>query len=61
MSPHNPFPLADGNDHMCEKFLLLFLSNRGLWVSLVDEDDLGWPREAGRFRMLRSLWLLASH
>lgn len=38
-----------------------FYLTGGLRVSLVDEDDLAWPREAGRFRMLRNLWLLASH
>jgi len=36
--------LADGNDHICEKLLIFFLSNEGLWVSLIDEesdDELG--------------------
>ena len=42
--------LGYGSDHVCEKLLLFFLSNEGLWVSLIDEetdDDLGQPRRSG--------------
>jgi hypothetical protein len=45
--------LVDGNDHICEKPLIFVLSNEGLWVSLIDEendDDLRWPRTAETLR-----------
>lgn len=36
--------LVGGNNYVCAKFEMFFLSNEALWVSLIDkktDDDLG--------------------